>query len=193
MARAVKRASAKNERAKGLDVKQTGTLGDLAVWCGISMKTAREYSLKGLFVRAGATRWQMVPSVNAYTEFLRKSASGRSTISEASKARLLDAQAQQAEAKAGLLAGTLIQLAVANARWATYLRTMRSMILAIPSRVGGQVPGLGLEVLDVVDREVRNVLTEMANVANIEPGSAHPRGGEETSDAAAETEAEPVD
>ena len=175
-----------------VDIEQIGTLGDLAIWAGLSMKSVREYAFKGLFVSAGPGRYKLVPSMNAYCEFLRKGAAGRSTVSEASRARLLDAQAQQAEAKAGLLSGKLLLKQDMDAHLAAYLRQLRSMMLALPSRVGGQVPGLGLEVMDIMDREVRNILTEMAH-ADYESPSDHRSGGREVSHAASEVEAESVD
>ncbi len=145
-----------------------GTLDDLCMWLAMSKNTAKEYVANGTFVRVGdvgSGQFRLVKSVNNYVERQRAAASGRGTKIEGSRARLAEAQALLAEKKAGALAGELVVMRDIEIQWASVLRWLRAALLAIPSRVAGRVPGVALMIVDAVDREIRDILTELADNA----------------------------
>lgn len=79
------------------------------------------------------------------------------------RGRLAAAQARLAEIKAGKLAGDLVEAAAVEAEWTSMLRTVRSGMLAVPSRVAARLPHLSKHDVAEIDAEVRAVLAEIGN------------------------------
>ncbi len=156
-----------------------GTLDDLCLWCAISKQTAQTYASKGMFVAVSPGKYRLVKSTNNYIEGLRKAASGRGSPVESARAKLIEAQTKLAEKKAGALSGELVPIKEVEVYWASVLKAVRAAVLAIPSRVAGRIPGIALAILDAMDREIRDVLNELADngpsiVADAESvGSSH--------------------
>jgi phage terminase Nu1 subunit (DNA packaging protein) len=76
------------------------------------------------------------------------------------RGRLARAQASLAEMKAAKMRGELLDAAEVEREWGGVVRTVRAGMLAVPSRIGARLPHLDATDLDVIDREVRAVLTE---------------------------------
>lgn len=140
-----------------------GTLDDLCLWCAISRNTAQDYADKGVFVAVSPGKYGLVKSTNNYIERLRKAASGRGGPIETARAKLIEAQTKLAEKKAGALSGELVPIKEVEVYWASVLKAVRAAVLAIPTRIAARVPGVGLPIVDAMDREIRDVLSGLAD------------------------------
>jgi phage terminase Nu1 subunit (DNA packaging protein) len=139
-----------------------GNAADLAEWCDISVKTVEHYVQQGIFTRVGPNLFALKANNRAYIARLRQSASGRNSVTEAARGRLIEAKAKQVELKVGELDGKLVYVTEVEAHWANALRTLRAGVLAIPTRCAARVPGMTREMVYEMDQEVREILTELA-------------------------------
>jgi phage terminase Nu1 subunit (DNA packaging protein) len=78
------------------------------------------------------------------------------------RARLASAQADLAELKAAEKRGELLAAAEVTAAWSAVLRSVRSGLLAVPSRIGARLPHLDAIGIAAIEREIRDALTEIA-------------------------------
>lgn len=78
-------------------------------------------------------------------------------------ARLAHAQAAAVEFKNAIAAGEFVPAADVEQRWGDVLSAIRSRMLAIPSNLPQALPHLTRADLDVIDREIRDGLTELAD------------------------------
>ncbi len=142
-----------------------GELGDLL---GVSVKTIRSAADQGFIIRASTRgRYEVAASVQKYCEHLREMASGRGDASSAAslakeRARLAKEQGDAVALKNAALRGELIDANEATARWRATLTTLRSRLLAVPSRILGRLPHLTRQEVEIVDGEVRDALEELA-------------------------------
>lgn len=81
----------------------------------------------------------------------------------AEKVRLSRAQADKLEIANAAARRELLPAAAVEAEWANVLRDVRAALLALPSRIGSRLPALTPHDIGVIEREVRDVLTEMAH------------------------------
>jgi phage terminase Nu1 subunit (DNA packaging protein) len=139
-----------------------GTTADLAEWCDISVRTVETYVEQGIFTRVGPNLFALKANNRAYIAKLRQAASGRNSVTEAARGRLIEAKAKQVELKVGELDGRLVEIVDVIANWDSALRTLRAGVLAIPTRCSARVPGLSREAVQEIDQEVRQILTELA-------------------------------
>ena len=82
-------------------------------------------------------------------------------IASKQRSRLAGAQADLAVIKARKLSGELVEAAEVEREWAGVLRTVRSAVLAIPSRCAARLPHLTAADVCEIDAEVRAVLIEV--------------------------------
>ena len=165
-----------------------GNAADLAEWCDISRQTVENLVQSGVFTRVGPNLFALKANNRAYIAKLRAAASGRNSVTESARGRLIEAKARQVELKVGELDSKLVYITEVEAHWANALRTFRASALAIPTRVSARVPGLNREVVYEMDQEIREALTEMARNGYPEPSAASV--GPAISAPAAESEAE---
>lgn len=144
---------------------------ELARWLGVSAVRVRDLAREGVIPKKGRSAFELQPCVVAYCAHLRKQAAkagGRppadgSPINRTARERLTEAQAELAEIKAKAARGELVEASAVAAEWAGVLRDVRAGVLAIPSRVGSQLGHLTPHDLDTIDRELRDVLAELAD------------------------------
>jgi terminase small subunit / prophage DNA-packing protein len=152
-----------------MQTTDTITTAALADMLGISTRSIRQHAKDGILVRAGK-EYALAPSVRAYCDHLRKLATGRGgeaamSTATAQRARLAKAQADFVETKNKRASGELVPAAEVETAWSGVLRTVRAGLLAVPSRVQQRLPHLTAHDVSEIDREVRDVLTDL--------GSAH--------------------
>ncbi len=144
-----------------LSVKeQTITLGEFALIVGVSMQAARDYLRKGMFEDVTPGRYSLVDSVNAWAAQQKKAAFGRSD--DSARTQLSQAQAALARSKAGVMAGKLVDVDEMKADADAEFRKLRGLMLALPTRIGNQAVALPRTTMNLIEQEVRDVLTEMA-------------------------------
>jgi phage terminase Nu1 subunit (DNA packaging protein) len=84
------------------------------------------------------------------------------SLSEARRRKEV-ALANLRELEEGAKRRTLVLAADVEREWAGILRDVRARILAVPSRVRSQVPELTADGTDVLERELRDALTALAD------------------------------
>lgn len=119
---------------------------------------------RDLAVKLGHDSYDLIKTVGRYVEHLRGAASGRGSEEQAltltgERARLARAQADAQELKNAALRGQLVPAGEVEREWADTLRSLRSQLLAVPSRVRQVLGHLSATDVDVIDREMRSTLT----------------------------------
>ena len=94
----------------------------------------------------------------------RYSALKTHTSAVAERARLAKAQADKVEIANAKARGLLVEAAAVEAEWAGVLRTIRAGMLALPSRCAARLPHLTLHDIGEIDREVREVLSDLSKI-----------------------------
>lgn len=137
----------------------------LAEWLGISVQAVNKHARDGVLHKSNS-RYDLKASVLAYCRHIREVAAGRGGDEQpnltAERARLAKVQADSYELKNALTRGELVEVAEAEREWSDTLRTVRSCMLAVPSRVRQRLGHLTIADIEAIDFEVRNALTEAA-------------------------------
>lgn len=131
---------------------------------GISDRRLMQLIADGTVARVKPGTYDLLASVRNYCERLRKAPErqGGSGVTE-QRERLLKAQAEAQEAKNAIVMGDYVPAADVERVWSELLRKIRSGILAVPARVRQIVPTLTAHDAGLIDRELRDVLTALAN------------------------------
>src|SRR5215204_927230 len=117
------------------------TTADLAAFLGISARAVAGLGQRGIAVKAGPGRWRLRESVARYCDDLRRQAKGKGGEGAAAeRGRLAAAQADLVALKVARQRGELLDAKAVEAEWTDVLRTVRSGLLAVPSRVGARLP-----------------------------------------------------
>lgn len=135
----------------------------LARWFGVSSRTVTQLAARGIAIRKGRGRFDLEASVHAYAEHLRGLAHGRKEGDGPGAGRARLAKAQEADAielKMAVQRGALLDAGEVEREWSGVCRTIRAGIMRIPRRAGNRL-GLGPDAVQVLDDEVREVLTEL--------------------------------
>lgn len=116
-----------------------------------------------LAVKLGHDNYDLIETVGRYVEHLRGAASGRGSEEQAltltgERARLARAQADAQELKNAALRGLLLPAIEVEREWSGTLRSVRSQLLAVPSRVRQRLGHLTSGDVDAIDRELRDAL-----------------------------------
>lgn len=137
---------------------------ELADLIGLSTRTVRELSERGVIQRCGPNRFPMRESIRAYCASLRETASGRSKNANltAEKLRYETARADAQEMKNAAMRSQLVPRGEVERAWSAVLRDVRAAMLAIPARIQQQIGTLTVSQVDTIDREIRNALEETA-------------------------------
>lgn len=141
----------------------------MAELLGVSLVTVDNLANDGKIVRLRPGEFDMVESVRTYTAYLRNVAGNRSGDDDANlnlteqRAKLARAQTEAQEFKNQIAQGEYVKADEVERTWADFLRNLRSRVLAVPSRVRQVVPTLTAHDAGLIDRELRDVLTGLAN------------------------------
>ncbi len=138
---------------------------DLCNLLGITPAALTGLVKRNLAVRLGHDAYDLVETVGRYVEHLRGTAAGRGGEEQVltltgERARLARAQADAVELKNATARGELVKAEDVARAWADILRTVRSRVLAVPSRVRQSLV-LDAATADAIDRELRAALTEL--------------------------------
>ncbi len=136
-------------------------LGELI---GIADRNVRELVRQGVLTkRAGENAYPMRASVAAYCAWLRERAAGRGTGQTAEhKARLVKEQADRVALDNQAKRGELVPAREVEAVWTGAMAALRGRMLAVPTRCRQRAGHLTLADVSVIDREIRDALTELA-------------------------------
>lgn len=161
------------------------TAAVLADWLGISAQAVNKHAREGVLLRCN-NRYDLKVSVAAYCAHVREVAAGRGGAAQsnltAERARLAKVQADSYELKNAVTRGELVEVADAERAWSDTLRTVRSCMLAVPSRVRQRLGHLTIADVETIDFEVRNALTEAAGDGAEAPGGDASAAGDAGND-----------
>lgn len=141
---------------------------DLCDLLGISPPALTDLCKRGIAFRLGHDSYDMRATVHAYTEHLRGVAArwGDKEQPESLTTERIRLAKEKADAQALRNARDRRELVLASEvmrEWAEVLRKVRSQLLAVPSRIRGSLPHLTASDMALMDREIRDSLTELAN------------------------------
>jgi phage terminase Nu1 subunit (DNA packaging protein) len=125
-------------------------------------RTALNDLAKRGIVKRGDKRgtFELEASVSGYCKHLRDVASARGgEDASAARARLGQAQADLAEAKAAQIRGETVPVAEVETFWRSKLKAFRNRVLAVP----GRVKDLTARQSVILTQELRAALTELAD------------------------------
>jgi phage terminase Nu1 subunit (DNA packaging protein) len=152
----------KNKKSKNKNPEAAVGTAELAKRLGVPADTIAALAADGVLARTPRGRYALPQSITAYCAHLRKSASGRESPTVIERRRLLKAQADLAVTKARIEAGSLLDARTVGNEWGSTLRRIRSMIMAVPTRVSARLPHLGRHETSEVDYAVRDALMAAA-------------------------------
>ncbi len=140
-------------------------------------RTVRGYAERGIAVKSGRGRYLLKASTRNLIEHLRETASGRGGHEAvesltAERARLAKEQADGHALKNQLARGELIEAAIVQDRWSGVCASIRQKMLAIPTQAAAAMPAMSRAEIDVLDRLIRDALTELADGFENEKGAA---------------------
>jgi phage terminase Nu1 subunit (DNA packaging protein) len=138
---------------------------------GVTPRTISDLCARGVIMRRG-NRFDRDEAVLAYVGHLREVAARRGQVTVADeRKRVLQLQGDRAEVKLKQERGELVALSEAVAITQAILRSVRTKILALPARLGGMLPGLSRQ-----DVEVRPILPASSSAIFRKPlAKAQPR------------------
>lgn len=135
---------------------------ELADFLGLVPRTVRELAERGVIPKLGKNSYPLRESVRAYCASIRETASARSSSPNLTASRLRESQ-ERADKLAFTNAAMRREFVPAKDvehEWASILRDVRSAMLAIPSRIQSRLVTLSSRDIEIIDREIRNVLEE---------------------------------
>jgi len=142
-------------------IAATVRTSELAALLGISERNIDMLVTKGVLTKIGPARFNTRDSITTYCAYARR-AKGNLQL-DAEKLRLLSEQADREAIRNATARGDLIEATSVERRWTDILRQVRSSLLAVPSRVAGRAGHLTPADLEIIDREIRDALQEMAD------------------------------
>lgn len=148
----------------------THTVGgkDLCELFDISPAALTDLKKRGLAVHLAHDTYDLTATVTAYVSHLRSIAAGWGTTDQA--AQLTTERAREAKERADNMAiknaklrDELVSAGDVERKWSDTLRQVRARIMAVPSRLRSDLPGLDREAVDAMDRALRAALMELGN------------------------------
>lgn len=137
----------------------------------MSDRSIRDLAARGVVERDARGRYPLEASIARYCNHLREMAAGRSgddgsrsLVSE--RARLAKAQADEREAKLAAMRGELLPAGEVLEEWSSIMCQVRAGMLAVPSRVRQRLGHLTADDGEIIDQEIRDVLSELASDAS---------------------------
>lgn len=128
----------------------------VAAWLGISATKTHELARAGVIIRKRAGRgdvYDLRECVLAYIGHVQH-------LPKTEAARLQLARRVKLEIETERLRGELVPAVDVERQWSTILTEFRGQMLSVPSRVGERLPQLILADIEVIDRAIRDALTE---------------------------------
>ncbi|MDY7096754.1 MAG: hypothetical protein SXU28_01315 [Pseudomonadota bacterium] len=141
---------------------------ELGTWLGVKDRTIRGYADDGIIRRVDRGLFPLKESVQAVAEHLREIAgrragTGAGSSLTAERERVAREQADKLAMQNAAARKEMISAKEVVSEWSSILRLVRSRLLATPSRIQQQLGHLSAHDLDIIDREIRDALTDLSN------------------------------
>lgn len=151
-----------------MQLSETCSATDLAELLGISTRRVSALAERGVIKRKSRGKYLLKESICSAYKSVSETAAGRG--GEAAqldltneRARLAKEQADGASIKNSQTRGELVKSEDVEREWCDVLRFVRAGMLAVPNRVQERIESLTLAQIDILDREIRDVLEEISN------------------------------
>lgn len=137
---------------------------DLCNLLDMSPEMLSKLRKKGVAIHLAHDSWDMELTVRNYVNMLRGRSYGNDgeLTATGEKARLLRAQADREEIRVAQLRSDLVPSSEVEREWRGILADLRAEFLALPSRIGTNLPELSASDVAKIDREIRDTLTSLA-------------------------------
>lgn len=140
---------------------------DLCELLDLTSAALTDLKKRGIAVHLGYDAYDLRETVRRYVASLRSTAARWGDPEQvpqltAEKARLAKEQADAQALKNARLRDELVEASAVERAWADTLRKVRARILAVPPRLR-QTITLSTADADLIDRELRDALTELGN------------------------------
>jgi terminase small subunit / prophage DNA-packing protein len=147
--------------AEGVPVKTLATLLD------IGEDEVQRYAADGIMVKAGRNQYLLAPSVRNYVRHLREIAAGRqgkelNAVDE--NARLKIVMRKNYELKNAALEGAMMSTDEVVDAWSSIARTIKGMVLSIPSRIQEKLPHLPFDDVEAIRKVAHKALAETSKM-----------------------------
>lgn len=140
---------------------------ELADLLAVSERTIGSYVQKGILSRSRRGKFMLRESVRAVATHLRETASARGASSAegltAQRERIAREQADKLAMQNAAVRREMLPRHEVVDEWASILRLVRSRMLAAPSRIQQTLGHLTAHDMDIIDRELRDALEELAD------------------------------
>ena len=141
---------------------------DLCALLELSSGALTDLKKKGIAVHLSHDTYDLTATVRNYVVHLRGIAAGWGTADQAAsltteRARLAKEQADAQALKNAKARNELVEAAQVGRAWADVLRQVRARVLAVPSRLRGDLSQADPAIFLAIDRALRDALTELAN------------------------------
>lgn len=165
-----------NTRRKSIGPEPEGSLSttEFQKRTGLNASSLSQLVARGVIPKLERGRFPDPEALRTYCEHLRRVAAGRG-IDEAAgldlsreKALLMREQRRGHELKNRVIEESYISADDVEQRWTELCVKFRYRILAIPSNLPQRLPHLSRHDLEVIDRECRDALTELADATDEE-------------------------
>lgn len=147
---------------------------DLATLLGVSVRQVQLLVKEGVIVRVEAGKFDAAKSVQNRIAQASQKVSGQ--VAKASldkeKTRLAKEQADAQRLKNMALRGEMVPRAEVEREWTDVMRTVRTAVIACTSRIRNRLPHLTAHDGQVIDRELREALTALADDAAAQSDSS---------------------
>jgi phage terminase Nu1 subunit (DNA packaging protein) len=159
--------SGKKNQTRGFAMKNDLTTGEIAALFRISEQTVRELARRKILKKNGHT-FPLADSLQNYLDHFRALATSRGgaeAIESAARdrARLAATKADSAAFEFERERGRWVPAADVETEWSKRFRNVRVGLLALTQRLSGLLPHLSRADLALIDSEVRQVLSDVAD------------------------------
>ncbi|ROT99072.1 terminase small subunit [Histidinibacterium lentulum] len=140
---------------------------DLCDLLNLTSGALTDLKKREIAVHLGRDSYDLEETVRRYVTHLRSTAARWGDPEQvpqltAEKARLAKEQADAQALKNAKMRGELVEASEVENTWADVLRQLRARLLAIPSRLRADLPGLDAATVAAIDRALRDTLSEIA-------------------------------
>jgi phage terminase Nu1 subunit (DNA packaging protein) len=141
-------------------IPATATTIELADLLGITERHVNQLAGRDVLAKIGRGTFDTRASLRGFLDYAKR----RGNVDlDAAKLRLVSEQAEKVELQNATVRGELVPAAEVEREWAGILRDVRAAMLALPPRLSSLLPHLSASDIAMIDREIRDVLTETAN------------------------------
>lgn len=146
-------------------MREPASVSEITAAFDVSDRRIGQLADKGIVIRVGRGKFDLIASTANYVRHLRDIASGRGEDSPdltAERTRLAKGQADRIAIENERSNGTLINAVEAEHRWADEMVKLRSRLLAVPTGIAMVIPHLTAHEIQQIDRELRDAMTAIA-------------------------------